>query len=565
MAEQALKTNGMMAALDGLGGLPVLKQVGLLFGVAASVAIGVGVAMWAKEPAYAPLYTDVGTLEAAQLVEMLERERIGYKVDTASGLVMVQSEKINDARMLLAKEGFPAGNAAGYELLDKEQGFGTSQFMEKTRYLRSIEGELAKTISSLTPVRNARVHLAMPKRSVFINDTRKPTASVFVELYPSRSLEKAQVQAIIHLVASSVPELSSKDVTVVDQRGNLLSDSGDTSEMAFATKQLEYTATLERQYLKRISDILEPMVGYGRFKVQVTADVDFNVVEQTSEQYNPDSAAVRSEQSMTESNNGGAVQGVPGALSNQPPVAGEAPQDTTQPGEEGQQGAKSSEANAKRSQSTRNYELDRTISHTRRQVGDVKRLSVAVVLDDKVVPPPADADSDAQPTRQALTEAEIERITQVVKDAVGFSVSRGDSVSVVNQAFQLEAMEPLPEGKLWEQAWFWDYASKGLGILVVLALVFGVLRPILKGLATTSKESVPDSFETALANVGVGGSLSAPAGDAVSPEVFLTGNSNPLLPGPDASFEQHIDAVKALVAEDPRRVAQVVKDWLANG
>jgi flagellar M-ring protein FliF len=561
MAEQALKSNNIMAALDGLGGLPVLKQVGLLFGVAASVAIGVGVVMWAKEPAYSPLYSDVSTLEASQLVEMLEREQIGYKVDTASGLIMVQSEKINDARLLLAKEGFPAGNAAGYELLDKEQGFGTSQFMEKTRYLRSIEGELAKTISSLTPVRNARVHLAMPKRSVFINDTRKPTASVFVELYPSRSLEKAQVQAIIHLVASSVPELNSKDVTVVDQRGNLLSDSDDTSEMAFATKQLEYTATVERQYTKRIADILEPMIGFGRYKVQVTADLDFNVVEQTSEQYNPDSAAVRSEQSMSESNNAGTVQGVPGALSNQPPVAGQAPQDTTQ---EGGEGGKAGDSSAKRSQSTRNYELDRTISHTRRQVGDLKRLSVAVVLDDKTVQPAPDAGADAKATRQALTEAEIERITQVVKDAVGFSATRGDSVSVVNQAFQLEPVEPLPEGKIWEQAWFWDYASKGLGILVVLALVFGVLRPILKGLATTSKEGVQDSLETALASVG-GGALSGPAGDMVAPEVFLTGNTNPLLPGPDASFEQHIDAVKALVAEDPRRVAQVVKDWLANG
>lgn len=553
----------IMSALDGLGELPWLRQVGLMVGLAASVAIGFGVVLWSKEPSFQPLYTDVTNLEASELANLLQREKIGFKVDTNNGMVLVEADKIDEARLLLAREGYPSGNAMGYELLDKEQSFGTSQFMEKTRYFRSIEGELAKTISSLTPVRNARVHLAIPKRSVFINDSRKPSASVFLELYPTRNMEKSQVAAIVHLVASSVPEMSSKDVTVVDQRGRLLTEDSDSSEMAFAAKQLDYTHTIEQEYIARVQDLLEPLVGSEAYKVQVTADIDFNVVEQTAELYNPDLPALRSEQTLNELSSSAGAMGIPGALSNQPPGAASVPEKA---GGSSASDAKSKDgAGNQRQQATRNYELDRTISHTRRQVGAVKRLSVAVVLDDKWQNPAPGSAPGTQPSRLSMSEAELERITLLVKDAVGFSAARGDSVSVINQPFHSEEIEAIPELPIWQQPWFMEVVRQAAGFLVVIILIFGVLRPILKGLASTGKDEAVDSLESALASVGADGVLGAGGGYGGADVTFAGGANNPLLPGPDASFEQHIDAIKALVAEDPRRVAQVIKSWIENG
>lgn len=568
MAEDTAKaktkpSNPIMLALDGLGDLPWLRQVGLMVGLAASVAIGFGVVLWSKEPNFQPLYSDVTTLEASELSAMLQRENIEFKVDTGNGMVLVRADKIDEARLLLAREGFPTGNAMGYELLDKEQSFGTSQFMEKTRYFRSIEGELAKTISSLTPVRNARVHLAIPKRSVFINDKRKPSASVFLELYPTRSLEKDQVAAIVHLVASSVPEMSAKDVTVVDQRGRLLSESSDSSEMAHAAKQLDYQRNVEQEYISRVQDLLEPLVGSESFKVQVTADIDFNVVEQTAELYNPDLPALRSEQTLNEKSSAAGPMGIPGALSNQPPGAAAVPEKATGAAGGATTTSTSESPGNQRAQATRNYELDRTISHTRRQVGAIKRLSVAVVLDDKWQNPAPGAAPGTQPSRVSLTEAELERITLLVKDAVGFAASRGDSVSVINQPFHPQQLEAIPELPIWQQPWFMELARQGAGFLVVIILIFGVLRPILKGLAQNRKEESVDSLETALASVGADGVLGG--GFDGADVTFAGGANNPLLPGPDASFDQHIDAIKALVAEDPRRVAQVVKNWIETG
>lgn len=564
MAEVADKSPvAGFAVLEGLGSLSVLKQVGLMVGVAASIALGFWVVLWTQEPDFRPLYTDISHLEASQVADLLQQEEIRFKVDTNSGMLLVESDRINDARMKLAQEGFPAGTAMGYELLDKEQAFGTSQFMEKTRYQRSIEGELAKTVSSMNRVRGARVHLAMPKRSVFINDNRKPSASVFVELYPGQTLDRMQVLAIVQLVASSIPELDEKSVTVVDQRGQLLSDNETDGELALAAKQFDYGKKLEDKYRERIAGILEPVVGPEGFKVQVSADIDFNQTEQTSEYFNPDLPAVRSEQTMNEVvGAGGAVAGIPGALSNQPPGAVTVPETAAAPGAAGAQQSQAASNGNSRQQSTRNFELDRTISHTRHQVGGVKRLTVAVVLDDRQVQVTG-ADNKMETKRQPLTDAELERIRVLVRDAIGFSAARGDSVSVINQAFhtlQPEAVLDIPPTPMWEQPWFWDLAKRGAGFLLVIFLIFGVFRPILKRLAESGKEESLAALESQL-----GGSLGLEGMQtAGGPEVTLTGTSNPLLPGPNASYEQHVDAVKTLVAEDPRRVAQVVKTWIAN-
>jgi len=568
-AKQEKNSSGS-AVMDGFTNLTVLRQIGLMIGLAASVAIGVGVVLWSQEPNYRPLYTELNTLDAATISDILNQNKIKYQVDTNNGMLMVESSKIHEARMKLAQAGLPAGNAVGYELLDKEAAIGTSQFMENARYQRSLEGELGKTIANVTNVRAARVHLAIPKKSVFVGDERKPSASVLVDLYPGRELEKNQVSAIVQLVASSVPELDSKRVTVVDQKGNLLSDDQSDEDMAMAARQFEYGRKMEDSYIKRINAILEPILGVNRFKVQVSADIDFTRVEQSSENFNPDLPAVRSEQSLEEQRAGaGAGGGVPGALSNQPPLPGTAPQQAAQAGQaataqtETQTGA----PNNSRKQSTKNYELDRTLSYTKHQVGNLKRLSVAIVVDDNFVMDTAAPAEGAETAAEApkmkrvpRSADELERISALVKDAVGYQLARGDSVNVTNQSFfsQEESNTELPPQNFWEQPWFWDILKQVMAGMFLLILVVGVLRPILKNLARMGESDSMSLPAMASGELSAGGD-----GTGADTKVTLSGGDvSSLLPAPMNSYEDQVTAIKGLIAEDPKRVAQVVKSWI---
>ncbi|UJJ30997.1 flagellar basal-body MS-ring/collar protein FliF [Halopseudomonas maritima] len=542
--------------LDNLAQLPMLRQFGLLVGLAASVAIGFAVVLWSQEPEYRPLYNSLEGYDAAQVVEMLQQSRIDYKVEPNSGALLVRSEDLADARMRLASAGIaPTDGNVGFEILDREQGLGTSQFMETTRYRRGLEGELARTISSLYNVKSARVHIAIPRSTVFVRDDRKPSASVLLEMYAGRRLEPAQVMAIVNLVATSVPELGKDEVTVVDQNGNLLSNQNELNELTIAGRQFDYTRRLEDTYTRRVHNILQPLLGAGRYKAEVSADVDFSTVESTAEMFSPD-AALRSEQVVSEARaaNSG-PQGVPGALSNQPPGATQVPEQVIDPatGEP----VVVAPPQDKREQAIRNYELDRQISHTRQQQGRLKRLSVAVVVDD-----PAEINAETgEVTRTPLSEAEVQRLTRLVQDAVGYDAARGDSVSVINSAFVAEPKsEPLPAIPFWEQPWFWDVAKQILGILFVLVLVFAVLRPALKNLTVAGK-GASDGYPAALpAGAGLGGL----DGELSDDHVSLSGPaSGPvLLPPPGAGYEQQLNAIKGLLAEDPGRVAQVVKEWI---
>lgn len=540
--------------LDNLSQLPMLRQFGLLVGLAASVAIGFAVVLWSQEPEYRPLYNSMDGFDAGQVVEMLQQSRIDYKVEPNSGALLVRSEDLADARLRLASAGIsPTDGNVGFEILDREQGLGTSQFMETTRYRRGLEGELARTISSLYNVKAARVHIAIPRSTVFVRDDRKPSASVLLEMYAGRRLEPAQVMAIVNLVATSVPELGKDEVTVVDQNGNLLSNQSELNELTVAGRQFDYTRRLEETYTRRVHNILQPVLGTGRYKAEVSADVDFSAVESTAEMFSPD-AALRSEQVVTEARSANAgPQGVPGALSNQPPGATQVPEQVIDPVTG--QPVVAAVPQDKREQAVRNYELDRQISHTRQQLGRLKRLSVAVVVDD-----PAQVDPQTgEVTRTPISEAEMARLTRLVQDAVGYDASRGDSVSVINSAFVAEAeLEPLPAIPFWEQPWFWDVAKQILGILFVLVLVFAVLRPALKNLTVAGKGG-SDNYP-ALA----GGCYDGMDGGLRDDQVSLSGpSSGPvLLPPPGAGYEQQLNAIKGLLAEDPGRVAQVVKEWI---
>ncbi len=555
MAQAMTQIDRSTAIIEGFSGLTVIRQMGLMLGLAASVAIGMAVVMWSKEPDLIPLYHDISYQDANEITAVLTTENIRYKIDTDNNLILVERDKIHQARLRLAAAGLSSGQSIGYDLLDQKTQLGTSQFIEKAKYHRSIEGELAKTITSIQSVKSARVHIAIPKKTVFVSDTRRPSASVLVETLPGRRLEKPQVEAITNLVASSIPELSHKSVTVLDQKGNLLSESKGQDDIRMASRHLEYVQALEEKYMARVHNILEPIVGEGQFKVEVTANVDFTRQSQTAELFNPDNEAIRSEQVLDEQQyQAMGAEGVPGALTNQPPA------DPAQATEEGEES--SGPSNARR-QTSRNFELDRTIRYTEQSVGNITNLSVAVVVDDKmVVAGGGEAEGEAAAgeatvNKQPYTQEEIDRMTALVKDAIGFNVNRGDRVMVVNQPFMVpppEVVEPLPETSILEADWFMPMLKQIAGGLLVLILVFGLLKPIMSNLAKQGQSAlaINDTLQ-----------VEEPVIEEEEVEAPVE-ETEILLPGPGESYEAQLNAVKNMVADDPRRVAQVVKTWLSN-
>lgn len=566
-----------LSFLENLAEMSVLRQLGLLVGLAASVAIGFAVVLWSQQPDYRPLYGSLNGMDATQVVETLTASGIDYTIEPNSGALLVKADDLARARMRLAAAGVaPTDNSVGFEILDREQGLGTSQFMEATRYRRGLEGELARTVASLNNVKAARVHLAMPKASVFVRDERKPSASVLVELYPGRALEPSQVMAIVNLVATSVPELDKGQVTVVDQKGNLLSDQQELSELSMAGKQFDYTRRMETLFTQRVHNILQPVLGTGRYKAEVSADVDFSSVESTSEMFNPDQPALRSEQQVNEQRQSSLPpQGVPGALSNQPPGPAAAPQQAAgaaAPAGPIAAGQPLVDANGqqimdpatgqpmlapypadKREQSTRNFELDRSISYTRQQQGRLRRLSVAVVVDDQLRVDPATGESSRVP----WTADDLARFTRLVQDSVGFDASRGDSVSVINTAFTASQGEEIPDIPFYTQPWFWDIVKQVLGVLFILVLVFGVLRPVLNNITGGGRgKELAGSGDVEL------GSMAGLDGELSDDRVSLGGPQSIMLPRSSEGYDAQLNAIKSLVAEDPGRVAQVVKEWI---
>lgn len=534
----------------GFNKLNLMRQVGLMIGLAASVALGLSVVLWAQEPNYQPVMSNINNMDINEVSTLLNQNDITYKIDPSSGVLLVESSEIHRARLKLAAAGITEEKPAGFELLDQEQGLGTSQFMESTRFKRGLEGELSKTISSLRNVRSARVHLAIPKRSVFVRDTRKPTASVFVEVFSGRPLAKGQVDSVVNLVAGSVPEMNKEDVTVVDQKGNLLSQKDESSEDRMASREFDYSRKMEKVLNGRVSSILEPILGSGRFRSEVSAEVDFTSVEQAEEIFNPDMQAIRSEQTLDEQRVAGNQGGIPGALSNQPPGAANVPEVAGAEGE-GAAGGMSD----LRKQTTRNYEVDRTVSYTKQQPGRIKRLTVAVAIDDIRKVNPENGEVSFAP----WTENELQRLTLLVRNAVGYSASRGDSVNVINTPFAPEEIVAFEETPIWQQQWLLDFVKPIMAGIVILILVLGLVRPTLKSLAQSGQQAK----ELALAGDEDGLAELDQLGEG-SPEgkVTLSSTDEFLLPGASEGYDKQLNALKGLVVEDPARVAQVVRQWV---
>lgn len=518
--------------------IPAVRQVMLLIGVAVAVALGFAITNWAQTPGYTQLYANLDSSEAADVSDALRAANIDYKLNPSTGDILVPETVVHSAKMQLASQGLPQSAAAGMEMMQEQSSFGVSQFMENARYQHALESELARTIASLGSVREARVHLALPKQTSFIRDHKTASASVLLHIHRGRTLEQDQASAVVNLVAASVPNLQPKDVTVIDQYGSLLSTGDELSVGAQATSQFKYARRVEETYKARIEDLLTPLVGAGRIRAEVVADIDFTITEEARESYDPNSAVVRSEQineDLTKAT-GPVSAGVPGALSNQPPEAtGVDPQQTAT--------AEDSEIQNTSRSSIRNYELERTISHTRPSAGTIQKLSIAVLIDESSV--------DAGSEEAALTDEDLARYTTLVREAVGFNEARGDSVVVMGEAFRkVEEVAAAEPPAFWEKPILRDSLKQVLGAALVLAIAFGVVRPMLRSVVA-SNASAPMSGEylagsQGIATTSAGGQLAGSGAQLSLP-----------------SYDEKVAAAKNISGHDPARVAQVVKQWVA--
>jgi flagellar M-ring protein FliF len=561
MADNAITSSGIGSRLDPLKSLlrnPATRLLMLLFGVAAAVAFGVAIVLWSRGPNYALLYAGLDPKDAASVTQALQASNTPYKLGADGASISVPADAIPDTRIRLASQGLPQGSTAGGVLPASDSPFGMSDLAESTRYQQMLETDLGNTIAGLQFVRAARVHLALPKTSAFIRDNRPASASVLLTLYPGRQLDGSQVGAIVHLVSASVPDLDPAQVSVVDQQGALLTATDPDSPGAVGDMRLRLATRMENSYAQRIETLLTPLVGAGRVRAQVHADLDFSQTEKATESYDNANPAVRSEQTSTEQKRDDAGGAIAGALSNQPPNG--APQPTAaKPNVAGAnpaaKGAAAATAQASAptqtsSSSTRNYELGRTISHVSDPAGRLVRLSVAVLVDNK-------AALDGKGKSVAFGPQDIQHLTDLAKNAVGFDAQRGDTVSVINQAFTETPADTTPFVQpFWERPGMMDLIKQGVGILIALLIAFGLLRPMLKGLmrAPEPLAALPGPMPSMSVRIA--------DDDHMDERDDTVRISSPQIQS--MAYEQKIGQARKLVQENPKQVAQVVMNWVGD-
>lgn len=561
MAENAIAPSGNGSRLDPLKSIlrnPATRPLLLLVGVAAAMAFGVAIVLWSRGPNYGLLYAGLDPKDASAITQALQSSNTPYKLGADGASIMVPASDLAAIRLRLAGQGLPQGSTGGATLPQNDSPFGMSDLAERTRYQQLLEADLGNTIAGLQFVRSARVHLALPKPSAFIRDNRPASASVLLTLYPGRQLDSSQVAAIVHLVSSSVPDLDPSQVSVVDQQGALLTVSDPNSPGAVGDTRLRLATQMENMYAQRIEDLLTPLVGAGRVRAQVDADLDFSQTEKASETYDGDHPALRSEQTSSEQRHEGDGSGggaVAGALSNQPPNtvaqptaakpnAGSAPATTSATSTQTASPVDTTTS------ATHNYELGRTISHVSDPAGRLVRLTVAVLVDNRA---PSTANGKSLP----FTPQELQRLTELTKNAVGYSAERGDSVSVINQAFNQSPSDEQPvDLPFWQRPGMIDLIKQGGGILVALLIAFGLLRPMLKGLlrAPVPLAALPSPLP----------SVSVRIADDEKPDVR---EDQVRITSPQIqamAYEQKIGQARKLVQENAKQVAQVVMNWVGD-
>lgn len=530
--------------------------------LALSLALLMGVWLWSRQPTYAILFSGLSEKDGGAIVTALQAQNIPYKVSEQGTSIMVPAQQAAELRLRMASQGLPKGGHVGFELMENER-IGLSQFSEQVNYQRALEGELARTISALSAVEDARVHLAIPKQTAFLRDEQKPTASVVLTLRGGRVLDSAQVAGVVHLVASSVPELTADAVSVLDQNGKLLTMKSDALRQAgLDSSQLKYVHDIEEGLVERINAILEPVVGPDNMRAQVTADVDFDQQEQTAETYGPNPVpkqSIRSQQTADSTTLQPAPQGVPGALSNQPPVPASAP--LTTPAVPGAGGtANGAQPLSINKSATTNYELDKTVQHVKKSLGQIKRLSVAVVVNHHT-----DRDNKGNLRTTPLTEEQMKQINDLVREAVGYNDKRGDTLNIANAPFNVPiktetSVSLLKDPELRALAMA---ILPYLAFLLVLALVWlGVLRPLVRTV-------MPQPVEEASEAVAEGGTAEEGEGaeamedqeirdeDLLPPEVRIEEIAR-------LSFEKKLQKARELAMKNPRAVANLLKEWMGS-
>jgi flagellar M-ring protein FliF len=505
------------------------------------------------------LYANLSDKDGGAIIAQLGQMNVPYRHADGGAAILVPASQVHDVRLRLAAAGLPKGSTVGYELMESNR-FGITQFQERLNFQRGLEGELVRSIGSLAAVQSARVHLALPNQNGFFREQQKPSASVLLTLHPGRTLDRAQLAGIVHLVASSVPEMNPKAVSVLDQTGALL--SGDPQQgpgNGLDAQQLQYVQQIESRYVKRIVELLEPVVGRDNLRASVTADIDFSLSEATSEEFRPNQGAdgrpaVRSQQSSEmQGGAAGAPSGVPGAASNQPPVPATAPINGPAQALQGAPGANGGAQGASRRDAITNFEVDKTVRVTRGATGTVRRINAAVVVNHREGP----LGRDGKPSSVPMSAEEIEKLTALVRETVGFSEDRGDSVRVITAPFRTDVVE-TPSIPLWQQPWVLDLVralAVPLAALAVAAIVFlGMVRPALKtALAPptpTGDAAQPES----------GGRLDAVVADA---EALPGPSGTPALEAP-AGPDERLEQARQLARDNPAAVAGILRDWVSG-
>ncbi|KEY43688.1 flagellar basal-body MS-ring/collar protein FliF [Pantoea agglomerans] len=560
---------------DLLARLRANPRIPLIVAAAAVVAIVIAMVLWAKQPSYSVLYNNLTDEDGGAIVTQLTQMNIPYRFAENGGALMVPEANVHELRLRLAQQGLPKGGSVGFELLDKEK-FGISQFSEQVNYQRALEGELARTIESLGPVKSARVHLAMPKPTLFVREQKAPSASVTLTLQPGRALDEGQIQAIAHMVSSSVAGLPPGNVTVVDQTGRLLTRS-DSAGRDLNDAQLKYASEVEARYQQRIEAILNPILGQGNVHAQVTAQINFDTAEQTDEKYqpnaNPSNSAIRSRQTSTSDQSGSPYPGgVPGALSNQPAPANTAPVTTPNNNAANGQNANGQNANGQnnaannanqttstaaasagptnsRRDDTVNYELDRTIRHTKVNVGDVKRLSVAVVVNFR---------ADDKGKAVALNEQQLKQIEDLTREAMGYSQNRGDSINVVNSQFN--TTEPVTTDlPFWQQQSFFDQLMNAGKWLLIALVAFILYRKLVRPHLVRKQAA-----EKAAAEAVAARATEQPEEEAFNVQLSKDELDQERKSNNRMSAEVMSQRIRDMSENDPRVVALVIREWMSK-
>ena len=556
---------------DLLARLRANPRIPLVIAAAAVIAIVIAMVLWAKQPSYSVLYNNLTDEDGGAIVTQLTQMNIPYRFAENGGALMVPEANVHELRLRLAQQGLPKGGSVGFELLDKEK-FGISQFSEQVNYQRALEGELARTIESLGPVKSARVHLAMPKPTLFVREQKAPSASVTLTLQPGRALDEGQIQAIAHMVSSSVAGLPPGNVTVVDQTGRLLTRS-DSAGRDLNDAQLKYSSEVEARYQQRIEAILNPILGQGNVHAQVTAQINFDTAEQTDEKYqpnaNPSNSAIRSRQTSTSDQSGSPYPGgVPGALSNQPAPANTAP--VTTPNNNAANGqaangqnnaannasqttstapASSGPTNSRRDD-TVNYELDRTIRHTKVNVGDVQRLSVAVVVNFR---------ADDKGKAVALNEQQLKQIEDLTREAMGYSQSRGDSINVVNSQFN--TTEPVTTDlPFWQQQSVFDQLMDAGKWLLVALVAFVLYRKMVRPHLVRKQAAEKAAAEAVAARAAT----DQPQEEAFNVQLSKDELDQERKSNNRMSAEVMSQRIRDMSENDPRVVALVIREWMSK-